>query len=129
MEMAKLINQKVMHKAFGEGIIIEADDSHLKVEFANAGKVSKFAYPSCFNNFLKMQDEDLQQELEAILIKWRLVTGEAQKEELKQKHEKTVQGIEARRQAAKEKKLQAAKRAKEYRMGGKNLRNKKAENV
>lgn len=46
---------------------------------------------------------------------WKQESGTVQKEELRHRYEKTMQGIEARRLAAAKKKLKAAQKAMEHR--------------
>lgn len=52
MEIEKLLNEAVIHKSFGKGVISGADSKYLQVDFSEKNKTSKFAYPSCFNGFL-----------------------------------------------------------------------------
>lgn len=115
MDLEKLVNQTVIHKSFGKGIIRSVDEKYLEVDFAEKGKVSKFPYPGCFHGFLTIEDSSLQPEIEAVVEGWKQDSGVVQKEELKKKYEKTIQSIEARRLAAEEKKLKAAQRAMEHR--------------
>ena len=115
MDLEKLINQTVMHKTFGKGIICSIDEKYLGVDFTEKGKVSKFPYPSCFNGFLTVEDSDLQTEIASVLEVWKQESGTVQKEELRNQYEKTMQGIAARRLAMEEKKLKAAQRAMEHR--------------
>lgn len=122
MEADKLINQAVVHKSFGKGIIRSLDEKYLEVDFAEKGKVSRFPYPFCFDVFLALEDNSLQTEIDVIVREWKEANGVLQKEELWQQYEKTMHGIEARRIAAEEKKLKAAQRAMEHRIayGGNN---------
>lgn len=53
-----LIDKRVEHSVFGEGIIIAQDDSYISVNFANEKTSKKFLYPSCFEKFLKLIDSD-----------------------------------------------------------------------
>lgn len=56
-----LIGQKIKHKAYGVGTIIEMeDDGHITVEF-NA-KTSTFQYPQAFEVFIKAEDPGVQEE-------------------------------------------------------------------
>lgn len=115
MDLEKLVNQTVIHKSFGKGIIRSVDEKYLEVDFAEKGKVSKFPYPGCFYGFLTIEDSSLQPEIEAVVEGWKQDSGVVQKEELKKQYEKTIQSIEARRLAAEKKKLGAAQRAMEQR--------------
>jgi len=115
VDLEKLVNQTVIHKSFGKGIIRSVDEKYLEVDFIKKGKVSKFSYPGCFHGFLTIEDGILQQEIDAVVEVWKQESGTVQKEELKKQYEKTMQSIEARRLAAEEKKLKAAQRAMEHR--------------
>lgn len=115
MDLEKLVNQTVIHKSFGKGIICSVDGKYLEVDFTEIEKISKFAYPSCFNGFLTIEDGSLQQEIETVVEVWKQESGAAQKEELMKQYEKTLKGIKARRLAAEEKKMKAAQRAMEHR--------------
>lgn len=62
-----LLNITVLHKVWGEGLIIQHENEYLLVQFKvkPAGKdtdVVKFSYPTAFNGFLKVLDNDLLQE-------------------------------------------------------------------
>lgn len=116
LAIEKLVNQVVVHKSFGKGIIRSVDEKHLEVEFIEKNKISKFAYPSCFRGFLLLENHELQSEIQAVVETWEVESGTIQKEELKHQYEKTMQGIKARQIAAKEKKLKAAQRAMEQRL-------------
>lgn len=63
-----LINMKVSHKIFGDGIIIAREDSYITVKFSNDEK--KFIYPNAFDGYLTTVDRDLnnkiKEEIEAI---------------------------------------------------------------
>ncbi|MGN0424262.1 MAG: hypothetical protein ACI4FY_03015 [Acetatifactor sp.] len=115
MDLEKLINQTVIHKSFGKGIIRSVDGNYLEVDFIGKGKVSKFPYPSCFYGFLLVENTNLQSEIEAVVEVWKQESGIVQKEKLRYQYEKTLRGIEARRLAAEEKKMKAAQKAMEHR--------------
>jgi len=115
VDLKKLVNQTVIHKSFGKGIIRNVDEKYLEVEFIEKGKVSKFPYPGCFHGFLTIEESSLLTEIEAVVEGWKQESGVIQKEELRHQYEKTMQSIEARRLAAEEKKLKAAQRAMEHR--------------
>lgn len=115
MDLEKLVNQTVIHKSFGKGIIRCVDEKYLEVDFVEKGKVSKFPYPGCFHGFLTIEDSSLQQKIEAVVEVWKQDSGVVRKEELKKQYEKNIQRIEARLLAAEEKKRKAAQRAMEHR--------------
>ena len=111
MEAGSLINLAVVHKIFGSGMIRGADEKYIEVEFAQKNKVSKFAYPLCFQQFLTLENVELQEEMQKIIEIWKVENGIDKKEEIWKMHEKTVQGIKDRQLAAEERKLRAAQRA------------------
>ena len=51
-----LINMKVSHKVFGDGIIIDKEDSYLTVKFYIGEK--KFGYPNAFDGYLSTEDAE-----------------------------------------------------------------------
>ncbi len=114
MDSKKLVNQTVMHKTLGNGIIRSADEEHLEIYFTEKGKISKFSYPSCFYGFLTVEDNSLQPEIETVVEAWKQKGDIVHKEELKKRYEKTIHDIETRRLAAEEKKLKAAQKAIEH---------------
>lgn len=61
MNSTDLLNMKVKHKAFGEGIITEVSDNYLIIKFA--AKESKFVYPDAFEKFIVVEDASVQAEI------------------------------------------------------------------
>lgn len=110
MEADRLINQMVIHKSFGKGIICSVDEKYMVVEFLKKCGLSKFAYPSCFNGFLTLVNDELQLEIEEVVEVWKQESGIVQKEDLKRQYEKTIQGIKARQIAAEERRMKKAQR-------------------
>ena len=51
MKIEEIIGETVIHKSFGNGIIREAHDKYLEVEFSEKKKQCKFMYPSCFDGY------------------------------------------------------------------------------
>ena len=98
-----MINMKVKHKAFGDGIVISIEDSYILIEFPQG--VKKFAYPDAFDGYLTVEDEDInqciQQEIENIkkIEKEKLENLERQKQiqrKNKEKHIKVKKKMDAR---------------------------------
>ncbi|MBQ6325201.1 MAG: topoisomerase DNA-binding C4 zinc finger domain-containing protein [Clostridia bacterium] len=53
------IGKKVIHKAFGPGVIVGQDQSsHITVRFDAAAQTKTFVHPACFQTFLKLLDGD-----------------------------------------------------------------------
>lgn len=55
----ELLNKKVKHKVFGEGKIVRFKGKHLSIKFKVGEK--KFVYPDCFENFLTIENEEMDQ--------------------------------------------------------------------
>ena len=105
----------VIHKTFGKGVVLEFDGSYFEVDFEEAGKKCKFQFPSCFYGYLKLEDDEMQRIIEPVVEHWKEENEIDRKEELKLKHQKTMQAIEERRKAAERKKLRSAQRNVEHR--------------
>ena len=115
LEIEKLVEETVVHKLFGTGIIRSVDDKYLEIDFPERNKKSKFVYPSCFNGFLTLENEEKRGEMQKDLEQWKIETGAVQKEELQHRYEKTMQEIKERQTAVQERKLNAAQRIMEHR--------------
>ena len=63
-----LINMKVSHKIFGDGIIIAREDSYITVKFSNDEK--KFIYPNAFDGYLSTENTEfnnkVKEDIEAV---------------------------------------------------------------
>ena len=57
-----LTNQIVIHKAFGEGTIIEHSGNYLTVSFQMGDK--KFIFPDAFRNFLSAKDASISEQMD-----------------------------------------------------------------
>ena len=54
-------NVKVMHRSFGEGVIVEHVGNYITVKFESASK--KFVYPDAFEKFLTLADGTVSEEI------------------------------------------------------------------
>ena len=52
-----LDNIQVVHKSFGNGVVVEHSGKYITVDFGTAKK--KFVYPDAFENFLTLLDSTL----------------------------------------------------------------------
>lgn len=59
----EILHEKVLHKSFGEGIILERKDDKIKV-FFNIDDTRIFKYPDSFESFLKFVNKPLQASVE-----------------------------------------------------------------
>src|SRR5699024_4784515 len=76
-----LINKKVTHKVFGEGNIIEQDDSIITIDFDK--DLKKFVYPDAFQSFITLNDEKIAEVFEEVFSK-RMKEEEARQERLEE---------------------------------------------
>lgn len=84
-----LINKKVYHKVYSEGIIIDQDASFVFVQFVAEAETKKFQYPSSFKSFLTLLDADAA-------AKTDQAVKQHEAQELKKK-EKALSDLESRR--------------------------------
>lgn len=87
-----LINEEITHKVFGEGNIVEHEDSVITVEFNN--EVKKFVYPDAFEKFITLNNKDTAKSLKELFLK-RKVEEEAL--ELQRLEEKEAEMLEQQR--------------------------------
>ena len=84
----EVINKRIIHKSFGPGVIISKDDAVIEILFDNSptGELKRFAYPFCFERFIRFEDEQSQKEIQEQLHSHKLHEQEQAKKESKQKH-------------------------------------------
>ncbi len=88
-----LINEQVSHKTLGIGTITGFDDKYIEVQFST--KTSKFIYPTAFESFLKLLNDEKQTEIIDLIAKEK----QAEREK-KQAEEQARRNAEAQRNAA-----------------------------
>lgn len=91
-----LVNQTVVHKAFGEGTIVAYDGNYITVKFS--AKESKFVAPDIFTTFLKCKDAKLQAELEVAFA----AKEEAKVQKARKEHERALREAEEAKKRAEE---------------------------
>lgn len=109
MKISELIDEKIFHKVYGQGTITSIEGDYLNATFSN-GKSSKFSFPSCFDKFIKLSDEEKAQELQKYLNIWKTENGIFEQEMIHKMTAETQAGIK-RRELEREKRRQ--ERAKE----------------
>jgi hypothetical protein len=55
-----ILNEKIQHKTFGEGTVINQDTSKISIAFREQYGVKQFIYPDAFEEFLKLNNSDLE---------------------------------------------------------------------
>ena len=63
--MLNLVNEKVMHKVFGEGEVLSHENNIVEVAFTNENK--KFVYPDAFEQHLVMTNKTASEEVQEIV--------------------------------------------------------------
>lgn len=88
-----LLNLKVKHKVFGNGVVTGISDNLLTIQFAS--KVSNFVYPDAFETFIVVEDTSVQSEiLSEIENNKRAVRKQRLAEETARKAEKELRVTE-----------------------------------
>lgn len=88
-----LLNLKVKHKVFGNGVVTGISDNLLTIQFAS--KVSNFVYPYAFETFIVAEDTSVQSEiLSEIENNKRAVRKQRLAEETARKAEKELRVTE-----------------------------------
>lgn len=90
--LVNLIDEEITHKVFGEGNIVDHDDSIITVDF-NEG-VKKFVYPDAFGKFITLNDRNTAKHLKKILLKREM---EEEALERKREEEKERRALEQQR--------------------------------
>lgn len=80
----KIIGENVISERLGIGQIIEQDDNYITVRFVD--KVSTFVFPKAFESFFKLENKELQTQMNELLEE--INKREEEKKELKTEPEK-----------------------------------------
>ncbi|WP_438317443.1 malate synthase [Sporosarcina sp. FA9] len=87
-----LINEEITHKVFGEGNIVEHEESIITVDFNK--NIKKFVYPDAFEKFITLKNENTAKTFKKLFLQRQL------KEEIlekKREEEKEIQMLEQAR--------------------------------
>ena len=87
-----LIDEEITHKVFGEGNIVDHDDSIITVDFNK--DIKKFVYPDAFKKFITLNDRNTAKHLKQVLLKRKM---EEEALERKREEEKEQQALEQQR--------------------------------
>ena len=91
-----LINSKVVHKVFGEGIITNHENPYITVKFSQGDK--KFKYPAAFDEHLIMKDSVIAEYINKAIKDFKAY--EIEKNRLSEcEREKIIQSIEGDKKA------------------------------
>src|SRR5690625_5836056 len=97
-ELMNLIDEEITHKVFGEGNIVDHDDSIITVDFNE--DIKKFVYPNAFGKFITLNDRNTAKHLEKVLLKKKEEEEILEKE---REEEKRQQALEQQRKEKKKK--------------------------
>ncbi|MCZ2259907.1 malate synthase [Sporosarcina sp. G11-34] len=87
-----LINELITHKVFGEGNIVNHEESIITVDFNE--EIKKFVYPDAFRKFITLNDQSTAKTFKEIFLKRE---KEEEALELKREEEKEQQALEQQR--------------------------------
>lgn len=94
-----LVDKKVNHKKFGEGIIKSCDGKYLHIVFGEQEKV--FSYPSAFEKFITIEDKEAEEKIKADIDLLYKKSLEIQEEKKKKDIQYVSQPIESQKNMAK----------------------------
>ncbi len=100
----QLYSKQVMHKIFGEGKIVQHDDSYVQVEFPVG--VKKFVFPDAFGPFLTLSDQGAADFVKKIAQKKKIKRREEREraQKLQAMHNKNLKRFLDREKIAKRRK-------------------------
>lgn len=88
-----LINEEITHKVFGEGNIVDHEESIITIEFNE--DIKKFVYPDAFGEFITLNDQSTAKTFEKVFLKRE---REEEALEMKREKEREQQALEQQRQ-------------------------------
>ena len=94
-----LVDKKVNHKKFGEGIIKSCDGKYLHIIFGEQEKI--FSYPSAFEKFITIEDKEAEEKIKADIDLLYKKALEIQEEKKKKEIQYVSQPIESQKNMAK----------------------------
>lgn len=83
-----LMNIKVRHKVFGDGITVAKENSYITVKFCNEEK--KFIYPNAFDGYLTAEDIDIANNIKQAIDTIKKLEQEKKKERAEKEEEKQI---------------------------------------
>ena len=92
--MKSLINERVNHNKYGEGVIVDENLKRIKVQFDQLEEQKEFLYPNSFEQYLSLQDEELQKECYEMAVDLR-----REQERLEMEKREAVRILEAKLRA------------------------------
>lgn len=109
MKNEELLNEKVIHKTYRKGFIKAVDGYYIEVEF-ESGKISQFVVPTCFDRFIKLADEEKNEQVQRMLAYWKEINEIDKKEQLQKQTQETQNAIVMRDKEREIKKIEAARK-------------------
>ena len=122
--MDSLMNEKVTHRKYGSGNIVEVNDKIIMVKFDEIEDAKKFIYPDSFDGFMTFENKKLQTATIRVL-EMEKAKREVEEERKKQEFEK-IDEEKRIEKTEKLKKQRKATKAKTDRENGVQLKKEKA---
>jgi hypothetical protein len=101
-----IIDEKVSHRQFGEGVIIDQTPTAIRVRFSQEHGEKSFLYPSAFESFLTLDSPALRKRMN---VRLRAIRDRMEAER-RQREEEAERNREENRRALLEQKRAAAKK-------------------
>ena len=108
MESNSLLNQAVIHRSYGRGIITGTEEKYIEVDFPDAGKQCRFCYPSCFHGFLKLEKTEMQEEVDAMAVAHMMKSGELRRQQMWEHYRVNMKRLDAKRCITEKKKTSSS---------------------
>lgn len=90
----ELLNLKVRHKKFGEGVIVSNDNDKVIVHFPGINSDKKFVYPDAFEKFLQIDDKCVEEAAKQDIAKMQEEMKERQEERKKKEEQEKIKRLE-----------------------------------
>lgn len=90
----ELLNLKVKHRKFGEGVIISNDNDKVIVHFPDINSDKKFVYPDAFEKFLQIDDKCVEESAKQGIAKMQEEIKEKQEEKKKKEEQEKIKRLE-----------------------------------
>ena len=105
----ELVGKGVVHKAFGDGVVVACEAGFVSVDFGD--EVKKFQFPGIFQAFLKAEDSDVAEYIGGLLSKVeeeKVLKAKAEVDEKERLERVKREALEAAEQRIIEKKAEAS---------------------
>lgn len=88
--METLVNERVRHEKYGNGVIVAEELPHIEVEFSGCGQVKLFEAPFAFEQYLVLENDELQKIYYKLAVSQRKAWEEKRNQEIRQMEEERL---------------------------------------